>query len=159
MVQPNNEPLKNEDKFTELTTLEPERDDIILEGEEGSEYKSLGEAEEQNQNVPDMQFALKRLLPKSKWDVINRHAEMAMVARMDDETFLDWLHLTVIAIVEDWGEEDGVPPVQEIINTCYFFGSIGRKGMGRADVIEVTGAQKEAEELHSVSEELRGFAR
>ncbi len=143
-----------EDSYSDLPEFEPEREDIEIEGDMGGGHRSLEEAEVNSANVPDLQFALKRLFPMFPYAIINRVAQSAMVARIHPDTYVNRIVLTVDDVLDAWDyKKDGIPSVQLVIElvSCAF--SIGLDGKGREDVVVVAGAAESAKELEKLSKE------
>lgn len=137
--------------YGDIVTEEPERE---VDLGEIDEPKTLTEAEEETEHKTDLQAAMRALLPKFKNKRMNELLQSAMVSRIFPDNFLDKNYLLVMSLIEESEIDDNADiDVVGIISAIQDGLSIGYKGQGRIDILEIAGVAHE-EEIEKLAKEL-----
>ncbi len=137
--------------YGDIVTEEPERE---VDLGEIDEPKTLTEAEEETEHKTDLQAAMRALLPKFKNKRMNELLQSAMVSRIFPDNFLDKNYLLVMSLIEESEIDDNADiDVVGIISATQDGLSIGYKGQGRIDILEIAGVAHE-EEIEKLAKEL-----
>ena len=148
---PNNEDMSDElgdelggvpKTYDELVSEEPER---VVDLEELGIGKSLSEAEEETEHKTDLQAALKLLIPKFPDSRMNDMLQPIMVSRIFPENLLDLNYLLNMTQFEELERKGENLDFVKIVTGNQAATSIGYKGQGRIDILEVAGAAREQE--------------
>jgi hypothetical protein len=129
-------------KYEDLVTEESERE---VEDDTANEPRTVTEAGEDTPQKSDIQAILQGLTPKFKYPRINDIAQSAMVSRIFPDNLLDKQKLAVLALLEEYDEDDSEVPVIDIIMNMQDAMSIGYEGRGIADRMEMAGVAHEEE--------------
>jgi hypothetical protein len=125
---------------------------LKVEIPESRRSASFSESEDSLGNPSNLQVILKRLFPTFPYKVLNQTCQAVMVGRILPDVMLNRIKLTVIAIVEEWDEEeDGWINIQAIIDMVTTAYEIGLNSKGRVDAVEVNTGVKETEELEKLA--------
>lgn len=108
-----------------------------------TEPQSLSDAIANNEELTDMQAALKRLFPP---DLGTKTQNSVMVARIDPNIFLAQLHLSAVDEIMR-SDPDADINVTQIYQKHYNMLSIGLDGMGRIDALELAGAARDEKRM------------
>jgi len=148
------------DVYDELATEEPERPiEISLpvspSGVAGAPM-SLSDAEN-SPDISDLQVTLKYLFPDFKDTIlakVTQSVRSIMFSRVTPDMILAQMALTITSIVDRMDAYKEDIDVQAIINMVSTAFEIGLEGRGRAEIVQLYGAQKEAAELEAVTKGL-----
>ena len=132
-----------------LVQEEPERDVNL---DEIDVTRSLTEAEEETEHTTDLRAAMKHLLPKFKSPRMNALLQPIMVSRVFPDNLLDLNYLLNMNEFEEH-EDDADFDFVGVVTGNQAGTSIGFKGQGRIDILEIAGVAHE-EEMDKLAKEL-----
>lgn len=112
-------------------------------GESGGLPKTLGETIEDSSDMTDMQYSAHRLFPPKLGDSVSN---ANMIGRVDPNVYLARLHLNAENEIMMSDPEKDID-VNSIWNKHEVLLSIGLDGMGRIDLLELSGAAREEKRI------------
>lgn len=137
-------------RYEDIVTEEGEREVELSEIEAS---RTLAEAEEGTEHTTDLRTAMKLLLPKFSDKRLDDILQPIMVSRIFPDNLLDLNYLLNMIAFEELEEKGEEIDFVKIITGNQAGTSIGFKGQGRIDILEIAGVAHE-EEMEKLAKEL-----
>jgi hypothetical protein len=131
-----------------MAVEEPERE-LELSEDELANVSSLSKRTELAPNLSDMQTAMLMLIPEGEWNRLVKYYKLLVVSRISPDIFMPLLRVLVKSAVKRANPRIPIE-VGEMVTAVYAILSKGLDGKGIIDLLEISGAAREAEELKAM---------